>query len=566
MRRLIGGGAAVLVALVIGMALWQPGPRIPEGSVLVLELSGQLAEAPPVDTLSRLTARGPALPTLLLLLEMAGADERISGVLLHIRSLNVGYARIQELRDAVLRIRGSRKQVVALLDVAHFNATREMYLASSADQVFVVPGFLGPLAGIAGQSIFLGSLFEKIGVRYEFVRIGDYKSAVETFSASEMSEPARQMTNEIFDGLFAQITSGIAEGRNLAAADVVALIDEAPATSEEYLQAGLADGIAGRDEVLESAGFEQSEEISSADYLRVPPGRLGLRSGPQIALIFGEGTIIQSGRSTLTRSCPADEIGAAIERAAEEEAVRAIVLRVNSPGGSSLASEQLWRAIRRAREKKPVVVSMAEVAASGGYYVASGADAILAEPATLTGSIGIYFLRAEFSGLYEKLEIGTELFTRGPLAGISGGNEPLTPEQLARTSDWIRTLYAEFLARVAEGRGVDPEDVDKVGQGHVWLGATALENGLIDELGGLWAAVQRAKREANIPADVDPERVLFPGPRSTREQIRQLLRGELAAWLRGVLFPVRLPEVMTWDWLGLGGDLLLLPPYWVEIR
>ncbi len=167
MRRLIGGGAAVLVALVIGMALWQPGPRIPEGSVLVLELSGQLAEAPPVDTLSRLTARGPALPTLLLLLEMAGADERISGVLLHIRSLNVGYARIQELRDAVLRIRGSRKQVVALLDVAHFNATREMYLASAADQVFVVPGFLGPLAGIAGQSIFLGSLFEKIGVRYE---------------------------------------------------------------------------------------------------------------------------------------------------------------------------------------------------------------------------------------------------------------------------------------------------------------------------------------------------------------------------------------------------------------
>ena len=565
MRRLIGGGVVVLVALAIGMTLWQPGPHIPEGSVLVVELSGQLAEAPSVDTLSRLTARGPALPTLLLLLEMAGADERISGVLLHIRSLNVGYARIQELRDAVLRIRGAEKLVVALLDVADLNATREMYLASSADQVFVVPGFLGPLAGIAGQSIFLGSLFEKIGVRYEYVRIGDYKSAVETFGASEMSEPARQMTNELFDGLFAQITSGIAEGRNLAAADVVALIDEAPATSEEYLQAGLADGIAGRDEVLESAGFEQSEEISSADYLRVPPGRLGLRSGPQIALIFGEGTIIQSGRTPLGRNCPADEIGAAIERAAEDEAVRAIVLRINSPGGSSLASEQLWRAIRRAREKKPVVVSMADVAASGGYYVASGADAILAEPATFTGSIGIYFLRAAFSGLYEKLEIGTEVFARGPLAGIAGSNEPLTPEQRARASDWIRTLYAEFLERVAEGRGVDTQDVDKVGQGHVWLGATALENGLVDELGGLWAAVQRAKREANIPADVDPQRVIFPGPRSTSEQVRQLLRGELPTWLRGVLFPVPLPEVMTWDWLGLGSDLLLLPPYWVEI-
>ncbi len=565
MKRLIGGGAIVVV-IAIGVALWQSGPRVPEGSVLVVELAGQLTEAPPVDTLSQLTARGPALPTLLLLLEMAGADERISGVLLHIRSLDVGYARIQELRDAVLRIRGADKQVVAFLDLSAFNATREMYLASAADQVFVVPGFLGPLAGIAGQAIFLGSLFEKVGVQYEYVRIGDYKSAVETFGASEMSEPVRQMTDELFDGLFAQITSGIAQGRNLAAAEVVALIDEAPATSDEYLQAGLADGVAGRDEVLESAGFEQSEEISSADYLRVPPSRLGLRNGPQIALIFGEGTIVQSGGSPLTRSCSADEIGAALERAAEDKAVRAIVLRINSPGGSSLASEQLWRAIRRARETKPVVVSMADVAASGGYYVASGADAILAEPATLTGSIGIYFLRASLSGLYRKLEIGTEDFARGRLAGISGSSEPLTPEQRARTSDWIRTLYAEFLERVAEGRGVDPEDVDKIGQGHVWLGATALENGLVDELGGLWAAVQRAKREANIPADVDPERVLFPGPRSTREQIRQLLRGELPAWLRGVLFPVRLPEVMTWDWLGLGSDLLLLPPYWVEIR
>ena len=566
MKRLIGGGVAVVVVAAIGMALWQSGPRIPEGSVLVVELAGQLAEAPPVDTLSRLTARGPALPTMLLLLEMAGADERISAVVLHIRSLDVGYARIQELRDAVLRIRSAKKQVVALLDLADFNATRELYLASAADQVFVVPGFLGPLAGIAGQAIFLGSLFEKIGVRYEYVRIGDYKSAVETFAASEMSEPARQMTNELFDGLFAQITSGIAKGRNLTASAVVALIDEAPATSQEYLQAGLADGTAGRDEVLESAGFEQSEEISGADYLRVPPNRLGLRSGPQIALIFGEGTIIQSGGSPLTRSWRADEIGAAIEQAAEDEAVRAIVLRVNSPGGSSLASEQLWRAIRSARERKPVVVSMAEVAASGGYYVASGADAILAEPATFTGSIGIFFLRPAFSGLYEKLEIGTEVISRGPLAGITGSDKPLTPEQRARTSDWIRTLYTEFLERVAEGRGLQAQDVDKVGQGHVWLGAAALENGLVDELGGLWAAVQRAKREANIPADVDPQRVLFPGPRSTSDQVRQLLRGELPSWLRGKLFPVRLPEVMTWDWLRLGSDLLLLPPYWVEVR
>lgn len=566
MRRLIGGTVVILAVLAIGIALWRSGPAIPPGSVVVVELSGQLAEAPPVDALSRFSARGPALPTLLLLLEMATADERISGVILHIRPLRVGYARIQELRDAISRVRSADKQVVAVLDMAVLNATREMYLASAADQVYVVPGFLGPLAGIAGQSIFLGSFFEKIGVEFEYVRIGEYKSAVEMFAASEMSEPAREMTNALFDGLFDQITAGIAEGRSLPQATVASLIDNAPATAEEYLDSGLADGIVGREEVLESAGLEAAEEISSADYLRVDPSRLGLRSGPEIALIFSDGMILQSGGGSLVRRSAADEIVRALESAADDAEVKAIVLRVNSPGGSSLASEQLWRAVRSAREKKPVVVSMADVAASGGYYVASAADAILAEPATFTGSIGIYLQRPFFSGLYEKLDIGTELIARGAHAGIAGSDKPLTPAQRKRTEDWIRSLYDEFLDRVAEGRGVQPDEVDRLGQGRVWLGATALGHGLVDELGGLWAAVQRAKREANIPEDVDPERVLFPGPRSPGEQLRQVFRGELQAWLVAKLFPMELPEPLTWKGLGIREKLLLLPPYWVEIH
>ncbi|MEE9281540.1 MAG: signal peptide peptidase SppA [Myxococcota bacterium] len=566
MRRLVITLVAVLVVLAIGIALLQTGPRIPEGSVLTVELSGDLAEAPPVDTLARLTSRGPALPTLLLALEMASADERVSAVLLHIRPLRVGYARIQELRDAVSRVRAADKRVLAVLDMAVLNATRETYLASAADQVYVVPGFLGPLAGFAGQSFFLGSFFEKIGVEFEYVRIGDYKSAVETFTASEMSEPAREMTNDLFDGLFEQITSGIAEGRDLSRDTVASLIESAPATADEYLAAGLADGIADRDEVLESAGLEDAEEISTADYLRVDPTRLGLRDGPRIALIFGDGTLVQSRGTPLARTSAADEIERALETAADDERVRAIVLRVNSPGGSSLASDQLWLAIRRAREKKPVVVSLGETAASGGYYVASAADAILAEPATLTGSIGLFLLRPSFSGLYEKLGIGTEVVARGPYAGMAGSDQPLTADQLQHTREWIRSLYAGFLARVAEGRGVEPAEIDAVGQGRVWLGATALEHGLVDELGGLWAAVQRAKREANIADDVDPQRVLFPGPRSATEQMRQLFRGELAAWLRLQLFPVELPEVLTWDWLRLEGELLMLPPYWIEIR
>ena len=566
MRRLIGSAVAILVVLGIAIALWSSGPRIPDGSVLVVELSGDLSEAPPLDALSRLSARGPALPTLLLLLEMATVDERVAAVLLHIRPLQVGCARIQELRDAISRVRSGGKQVLAVLDMAVLNATREMYLASAADQVYVAPGFLGPLAGIIGQSIFLGSFFEKIGIKFEYVRVGDYKSAVEMFSDDEMSEFAREMTNELFDGLFSQITSGIAEGRSLSPSAVTALVDEAPGTAEEYLKAGLADAIAGRDEALRLAGFEDAEELTTAYYSRVNPNRLGLRNGPSVALIFGDGMLVQSGGGRFSGGAGADEIGKALESAADDEQVRAIVLRVNSPGGSSMASEQLWRAIRSATERKPVVVSLADTAASGGYYIASGGDAIIAEPATLTGSIGIFLMRPAFSGLYEKLAIGTEVIVRGPHAGISGSDAPLTAAHHERITTWIRSLYAEFVQRVADGRGMEPDEVDRVGQGQVWLGTTALEHGLVDEMGGLWAAVQRAKREANIPDDVDPRRVLLPGPRSTSEQIRQLLRGELTAWLRNKLFPVELPQAMTWAWLLPEADLLMLPTYWIEIR
>lgn len=565
MRRAVVAGVAILLVL-LALAVWRSGPRVEQGSVIVVRLAGDLAEAPPVDALGRLTAPGPALPTLLLLLEMAENDERVVAVLLHIRPLAVGYARLQELRDAVARVRAAGKQVLAVLDLAVVNATRELYLASAADRVYVVPGFVGPLAGVAGQSIFLGSFFERIGVQFEYVRIGEYKSAVETFAGSEMSEPARRMTNALFDGLFAQITAGIGQGRGLSPEAVAALIEKAPATGQEYLDAGLADGIAAPDQVIEAAGLGDAPALESGLYLGVDPNGLGLRNGPKIALVFSDGTLVQSGSTPLMRGSAADGVEAALETASEDESIAAIVLRVNSPGGSSLASDQLWRAIRKAREKKPVVASLGETAASGGYYVASAADAIVAEPATITGSIGIFLLRPSLAGLYQKLGIGTEVIARGPHAGIEASDAPLSPEQREHTEMWIRSLYAEFLGRVAEGRGLDRAAIDAVGQGRVWLASSALEHGLVDELGGLWAAVQRAKLEAGLPADVDPRRVVLPGPRSLSEQVGQLFRGELTSWLQARLLPAPLPEVLRLDWPSLAGEVLMLPPYWIELH
>lgn len=568
MRRLITIALILGVAVMIGYALLHSGPRIPETSVLVLELGGRLEEAPAIDALQQLLARGPALPTLLLQLEKAAADRRIKAVLMRIRALDIGYARVQELRDAVSRVREAGKPVIALLDLASLNATRELYLASSADKIYLVPGFLGPFAGIAGQYLHLGGFFEKLGIQVEYERVGDYKSAPEMFAAREMSEPARQTFNELLDGLFAQIVGGIAAGRGLDAARVRQLVDAAPSTAAEYTAAGLADGVADQEELLEREGLEDAEELLWDTYLQVDPRDLGLRTGPQIALIFGDGPIVQGehGRSPRRRTFAADTIAEALEEAGEEEDVRAIVLRINSGGGSALASDQLWRKLRKVSEKKPVVVSMADAAASGGYYVASGANAIIAEPASLTGSIGVFFLRPALSGLYRKLDIGSEILARGRHAAIAAGDEPFTPEQRERTSHFVRALYQDFVERVSTGRGVSTEEVDRLGQGRVWLGEAALARGLVDELGGLYAAVKRAKVEAELDAEVDPERVIFPGPRKLIEQIRGLMQGELASWLMERTLPVELPEILRSAPFLAEGELAYLPPYWVEIH
>jgi protease-4 len=566
MRRFVVLLLGALTLLMIAWSLFSTRPHVDSESVLVVELSGELEEAPPVDPLSRFSARGAALPTLLLQLDMAAADPRVSAVLVHVRPLGVGYARVQELRAGLARVRAAGKTVIALLDMQSLNATREYYLASAADRVFVDPGVLAPLAGIAGQYLHLAGLFEKLGIRMEYERVGRFKSAVEMFADREMSEPARRMTTAIIDGVYRQIVAGIAESRGLEPARVEALIDVAPATADEYVEAGLADGIAGRDAVLARAGLEKSKELKAQDYAALDPRSVGLRDGPQIALIFGSGNIVQVRSGPFGAVFASDSVVEALGDAAEDEDVKAIVLRVNSGGGSALASEQVWRAVKSARQKKPVVVSMADAAASGGYYVASGADAIVAEPATLTGSIGVFLLRPSFAELYEKLDIGVEVIARGKHAGVAGSDLPLSPEQRARTATYVQATYRDFLRRISEGRGTDVDELDRLGRGYVWLGAAALENGLVDRLGGLHEAVELAKERAGIPADADPARTVFPGPRSLGDQLQELFRSDLSANLRRSLLPFDLPEPLTWAWLARDTELAYLPTHWVEIR
>jgi protease-4 len=462
-----------------------------------------------------------------------------------------------------VRLRESGKTVVALLDLATLNATRELLLASAASKVYVVPGYLGPLAGLSGEFLFLSGFLDKLGIQFEYERVGDYKSAPEMFAAREMSEPARRNANALFDGLFDQLVTRLAVGRGLSPERVRALVAAAPGTADEIVEAKLADGVATKKEALRLAGLEDAPEVRLDTYLHVDPRDLGLRDGPTIALVFGDGTIVP-GPGGRSQRFAADPIAKALREAGEDDDVAAIVLRINSGGGSPLASELLWSTVREVTEEKPVVVSMADAAASGGYYVASAGNAIFAEPGTLTGSIGVFLIRPAYRGLYEKLGVQTETLARGPFASVSGGSGPFTPEQRARTKHFVHALYSEFLERVATGRGIDVEQVDRVAQGQVWLGDAALELGLIDGLGGLHAAVARAKQEAGIDADVDPRRAVFPGPRSIGEQVRGLMRGELRTWLVRQVMPFELPSLFAALAESFEGGVAYLPSWWIE--
>ncbi len=568
MRRSLVTTLVVIVLIMIGFALYAARQHLANHSVLVLELEGDLEEAPPLDLLSQLSARGPSLPTLLLLLDMAAADSRIDGVLVHVKALSLGYGRLQELRDALAAVRAANKQIVVLIDGTSLNGTRELFLASVANKVLVDPGSLAPLAGVAGQYLQLGGLFEKLGVKWEYSRIGKYKSAVEQFGARRMSPEARENAEGIVDGVFAQLVDGVAQGRKLSGEKVRALFESVPGTPQELVAAGLADEIAGRKEALEKGGLHGTTEVEAADYQRFDPKSLGLRSGPRIALVFGDGAIVGSRTRSYSRQFAADEVEKALDAAAEDDEIRAVVFRVNSPGGDSQASDRVWRAVRRVREKKPVVISMADYAASGGYYVASAANAIVAQPATITGSIGVLMLRPNFAGALEKLEIGHTSITRGgPYAGMLAGDAPMTPEQRERTDAFTKAAYDTFLSRIHEGRGTPTERADELGRGRVWLGSDALANNLIDELGGLATAVARARKEAKLEDEPDPVRVILPAPQGPMQQLRSILRGESSHRLLQALSPVELPSLAPLEWLAsTSGGIAYLPAVWLELR
>ena len=520
---------------VLLLALGSPEPAVPDGATLVVRPGGELPERGRDDLIAQLSADpGGTVRELVASLDKARRDPRVASLLLRPSGLATPYwAGVQELRDAVLRFRESGKPVTAFLE---YGGEREYYLATAADRVLLVPTSPLDLTGVASYEIFLRGLLDTVGAEPDFVSAGIYKTAPNQLTETGFTPEHREALEAFTTDVYGQLVAGIAEARGKSEAEVRALIDQGPFGPEEALAFGLVDGLAYADELSsDSDGGARARLVNESDYRLVSPRSAGLRPRARVAVLNVVGVIASGSSRYDALNGPvtgSDSVVADIRRIRDDPSIDAVVLRVVSPGGSSVASDVIWRELRVARERRPdrpLIVSMGDVAASGGYYIAMAADTIVAQPGTLTGSIGVYTGKVAIGGTLERLGIGTGAVVAGRNAGITSPFEPFSPDQRARLNAYVQTFYRTFVGRVADARRATPEAIDAVAQGRIWSGAAALERGLVDRLGGLDTAVAIAKEEAGVAADADVELVMFPEPRSLYEALTEQLRGTVGA-------------------------------------
>ena len=533
---LILGGifVAVVMVAVIGIILMAESlgrPSVPDNSVLVLNVSGDLPDYIPEDQLAKAIGinQGQSFTGLLTQLRKAKVDDRIGAVLLDISFPGIGWGKADELRDAIKDFRTSGKPIYAYMELG---LNRDYYIATAAEKIFVPPSGDLYVNGFAAEAMFYKGSLDKLGIEADVIQIGPkYKNAPDQYTKKEMGEGQREVINAVLDEYYGRFTTGIAESRKKSVEDVKGIIDNAPYNANQAKEIGLIDEAFYSEQVYEELknrlGYKPEDKlrtIRGGEYRDIPSDSVGLNKGERVAIIYASGAIT-TGHSNDSpfggNMVGSDTVVAAVNDAAADTSIKAIVLRVDSPGGSALASDLMWNALENAKKKgKPVVVSMSDVAASGGYYISCNADKIVAEPSTITGSIGVFMGKPVVKGLYDWLGISNEYVMRGKNSGIFRETEKWTPAERAKMEEGANNIYFNnFLPKVASGRKMESERANSLGQGRVWTGTQAKENGLIDEFGGLEKAIDIAKELASLPADKDVRRVVFPAPRPFLETI-----------------------------------------------
>lgn len=510
--------------------------------------------------------------TLIRRMRDAAVDPQVSGILLEIEATPFSLAQVEEIRGILTTARERGKPVVAWLGGEASNAG--YLLAAGCDRIFLHPAGQLDVVGLGAELQFYKNSLELVGVSAQYAKRGQFKSAPEQWTESRSTDPARAEMNALLDDLQKTLVEGIAVGRGKTPQEVQALIDSGPFTSEEALAKGLVDGLAYQDELRQALdGIFPDRFFRDRDYA-VAPDQSGWEPPRAVAVVTVDG-VIASGESSpgglLGGAATGSEtVVQALDQARRADAVKAVVLRVDSPGGSAFASDEIWRAVKLLQDDgKPVVVSMGGYAASGGYYVAAGADAIFAEPSTVTGSIGVYGGKFNGQGLFDKLQIGTEQFNRGRNAGMYTLSRPFDETELAALDRMIGDTYRQFKEKVQDGRHLSPERVEEIAQGRVWSGRAAKEQGLVDEHGGLFDAVDRARALAGMLPDKHYTLITFdPWSGQGGDLPAQVVH--LEAKVRAALAPkVELPEEIQhfWSLAALRNEhVYALLPYAVEIE
>ena len=517
--------AAVIVSsvtMVVVYFLLSRGPSVPRNATLVLRVPSVLTEVNAGGLLGQVLGAPPTVRSIVDNLHKAAVDDRVSRVVLLPRGGQALWGKIQEVRDAVMAFKSSGKPVVAYLE---YGGDQQYYLATAADRIFLMPTSPLDLMGVASYELFLRGTFDLIGVYPDFLHAGDYKTAGNLFTEETFTQPHREMSESLNADLFDQLVLDIATSRSRPASEIRALIAEGPFLPEDALAAGLVDELAYEDEVL-ARDAEEQQPISGQDYAKVSLRSVGLNTGPKIAVIHVAG-VINTGRSgynsTQGSVVGSDTVIENLREARNDSTVRAIVLRIDSPGGSAIASDVIWREVVLTRADTPVIASMSDVAASGGYYIAMPAQAIVAQPATLTGSIGVVAGKFVVGEAFSKLGANIESVSQGRFAEINSPVRAFSSAERAKVQVQLDAVYETFVRKAAEGRAMTRERIHAVAQGRVWTGRQGQQMGLVDELGSLDHAVAIAKQYADIEPETGVELVIYPPARGLLETLRRPL-------------------------------------------
>jgi len=530
-------GFVVVALTVLGVWIGTSAIRsnikaVPDTAVLQLDLSKGLAQGSGDDPFSGLFQRDRlTLRQIEEALNHGANDARVKGLVMRVGS-GLGFATTQELRDAIADFRKAGKFALAFGESygEGGGGNGAYYLASACEEIWLQPSGEVGLAGVAAETPFLKGTLDKLGIVPHFAKREEYKNAIDQLTDAAYSPAFRESMTSLLSSIYDQLTKGVSDGRGLPLDDVKMLVDRGPFLANDALGAKLVDKLGYRDEVEDAArrrAGNGAKLIGLRDYFQAT--REARTGGHVIALVEGSGPIV-SGESDFDNPLDGtDRIGAdtmtdALDEAAQSRTVEAIVLRVDSPGGSYVASDTIWRAVERAKQAgKPVIVSMGNVAASGGYFISVPASKIVAEPGTLTGSIGVFGGKFVVTGLMEKLGISFDSVGFGANAEMWSATRDFTPEGWAKLQASLDAVYKDFTGKVAKGRAFDAGRIPSVAKGRIFTGDQAYKNGLIDALGGLPTAIQLAREAANIKPEETVRLVVYPPPgREFRRLLREL--------------------------------------------